>query len=306
MVLKACVLVFCLSLYAVIGLVGSATVAQQQTLQYLQSELATLSAAQQNVGSFLRSKRISIGLPPGSLSATRKIGSALSRIAVSTEENPVECRVALGRAPAGAMCVAPCGCTGSQKWVQFAELNRLRRKEPDQWQVCRTCQQRLEYELFDAYGNLATGVLGFALDHRGIVRGSLMLALGAILPLLSIHLWVARVLTSRALWMKVVAVSLHPAKQILTLPCFPQFPQWSKIVSLPLPLKFWVGKLAVQYLWGRYRRWEAEVLVAGLADMEARMLEERLPAGESGDKDHPEAEQSRAAYADGNGAAPRE
>jgi hypothetical protein len=205
MALKACVLVFCLSLYAVIGLVGSATVAQQQTLQYLQSELATLSAAQQNVGSFLRSKRISIGLPPGSLSATRKIGSALSRIAVSTEENPVECRIALGKAPAGAMCVAPCGCTGSQKWVQFAELNRLRRKEPDQWQVCRTCQQRFEYELFDAYGNLATGVLGFALDHRGIVRGSLMLALGAILPLLSIHRWVARVLTSRALWMKVVA-----------------------------------------------------------------------------------------------------
>jgi hypothetical protein len=55
------------------------------------------------------------------------------KVALSREDNNLECRVALGRAPVGKKLIAPCGCTGSQEWVQFAELNRLRRREPLQW-----------------------------------------------------------------------------------------------------------------------------------------------------------------------------
>lgn len=177
---------------------------QYQTLQHLQAELGSLSTAQQNIGSFLRSRRISIGLPRGSVSKVAiPSKNTLSRIAVSTDDNLIECRVALGKAPIGAKCVAPCACTGSQKWVQFSELNRLRRKDPDQWTVCRTCQQRFEYELFDQYGSLSANLLGYVLERKGLVRGMLLFGLAGLLSWLSVHMWVARLLTSRVMWMKV-------------------------------------------------------------------------------------------------------
>lgn len=200
--LLICVLLNCLCCTCSTSSVGS--VQQQQTLQYLQGEISALSAAQQQIASFLRNKRISIGLPVRSfIDAARSENGVQSRIAVSTEDNMIECRVSLGKAPVGAKCVAPCACTGSQKWVQFSELNRLRRKDPEQWTVCRTCLQRFDYQLFDREAGLAAHALGYALDHRGAVRAACLVAITGLLSLLPVHRWAARLLTSRALWMKV-------------------------------------------------------------------------------------------------------
>ena len=34
-------------------------------------------------------------------------------------------------------------CSGSSQWIQFTELNRLRRKDPDQWKICQVCLMML-------------------------------------------------------------------------------------------------------------------------------------------------------------------
>jgi hypothetical protein len=85
-------------------------------------------------------------------------------------------------------------------------MNRLRRKDPQQWTVCRTCQQRFEYDLFAVYGGVPASLIGYALDHPGWVRAAVAAVSGAALLLLSAHMWLQRLLTSRALWMKVRSV----------------------------------------------------------------------------------------------------
>ena len=174
------------------------------TVKFLQSELASCSAAQQSVVNFLRSKRVAIGSTPGSLLKSKTTNEGVrSRIAVSTHDNNIECRVALGKAPIGSKCVAPCGCSGSQKWVQFAELNKLRRKDPTQWTTCRTCQQKFDYRSFEVFGGVPAGILGFVLDHRSVARTAILALTCAALYALSAPLWIARILTSRMFWMKV-------------------------------------------------------------------------------------------------------
>lgn len=186
-----------------------------EVIPYLQSELASCSSAQQQILTFLHGKGIPVGLGPASLRKVRNIAESLrSRITVSTSDNGVECRIALGTAPVGAKCVAPCGCSGSQKWVQFAELNRLRRKDPAQWTVCRTCQQKFDYSVFEAYGGLPGNIIGYILDHKPMLRAFIAAAGAVALYLLNAPLWVSRALTSHLLWQQVSNLYRKPITHI--------------------------------------------------------------------------------------------
>jgi len=180
------------------------------SITFLQSELSQCSAAQQSILSFLRQKNVPIGTLPGSLRSKSNGGSGsddiLSRITMSTKDKEVECRISLGSAPEGAKCVAPCGCTGSQKWVQFAELNKLRRKDPSQWQVCRTCQQSFDYSMFTVYGGLPANLVGYLLDHMSLIRVSIAVGVGIVCCTMRVESWISRVLTSKALWQKVIVM----------------------------------------------------------------------------------------------------
>jgi len=123
---------------------------------------------------------------------------------VSTEENNLECRVALGRAPLGSKCIAPCGCTGSSQWIQFAELNRLRRKEPSQWKICQTCQQPFEYTAIASHGGFKGGIISTMLDNHTLLRISIIgssLLITTFSPLGSLGL---RFLLSGLFWKQVI------------------------------------------------------------------------------------------------------
>ena len=56
-----------------------------------------------------------------------------------------------------------------------------------------------------------------------------------------------------------------------------QFPQWSRLVHLPLALKFWLLKIVLQWVGGKWNQWEREVLLVKLADWETSLIEEHLP-----------------------------
>lgn len=196
--------------------ISKLSIRDQEVLPYLQTELSSCTSAQQNILSFLRTKGIQIGL--GAAQQSRAIqnsgNDAHSRIVISTSENNIECRITLGKAPIGTKCVAPCGCTGSQKWVQFSELNRLRRKDPSQWMTCRTCQQRFQHELFTVYGGLKGNIIGFGLDNRPILRVAGCLLLLFALYISSFQAAVYRVLTSTWLWQKVISIICSLCSQL--------------------------------------------------------------------------------------------
>lgn len=175
-----------------------------QAMQYLQSELLSCTRVQQAIQVSLLTKGVHLNSHHiDDKHSSRIPGDDMSRITVSTFENNIDCRIALGKAPEGSKCVAPCGCTGSQKWVQFSELNRLRRKDPLQWKTCRTCQRKFDYELFTPYGGLKANIIGYALDHRVTIR-----TIGGVLSLFvvyasSLPLLVSRILTSHFFWQQV-------------------------------------------------------------------------------------------------------
>lgn len=174
---------------------------------FLQTEMSACVAAQQSIASFLVSKRIPIGGISGSLKKSdierHPDDEVKSRITISLPDNRIECRIALGRAPLGSKCVAPCGCTGSQKWVQFAELNKLRRKDPSQWQVCPTCQQQFDYSQFALYGGLPANAVGYLLDHKFVLRTALGIAFALVSYIFNFGAIASRVLVSRSLWQMV-------------------------------------------------------------------------------------------------------
>lgn len=223
---------------------------------FLQSEFSSLSSAQQNIVSYLNSMQIPINKEPRSLlkQSSRDI---LSRIIVSSKENNIECRIALGRAPIGAKCVAPCGCTGSQKWVQFSELNKLRRKDPSQWKVCQTCQQKYDYEVFSKFGGVKSSIIGLLLDRKIYVRSIILVGALMIIQILQLHNFLIRFCVSKNLWM--------------------MYPQWSKLTHVPLALKFWIGKLMIQYIGEKYGQIERETVFNYLTDLETKLIEDELP-----------------------------
>ena len=186
-------------------------------LNYLQQESAAVTAAQHSIQQFLLSKNIPVGLGPVASKAIRERASrqaaALSaegsddptkfsnyKIAMSTAENDITCRISLARVPLGRKCVAPCGCAGSQEWVQFAELNRLRRLEPQQWRVCQTCRQPFDYSAVQMFGGVRGNLLTTLLDHMTVLRTLTAAVLVGVLTFFRASSILLRILTSRALW----------------------------------------------------------------------------------------------------------
>ena len=178
---------------------------------YLQNEALSLSDAQQQVTKFLLSKNIPI--KSGHLTREERRRKAEEqakddvRVCVSTEENEIECRISLDRVDIGKKCIAPCGCVGSQRWIQFSEFNRLRRKEPSKWVTCQTCQQKFDYSILNGHiADVKTHAISTLLDKPAILRS--IIGFVAILTsyLISLDKIMLRFLTSRFFWQQ---VSMH-------------------------------------------------------------------------------------------------
>lgn len=241
---------------------ASTTPSSTTVTKFLQNEITSIATAHNSINSFLRDRKIPIGDVPGSLRTTTSSSDMLGStgkkliVALSEESNNIECRVALERAPIGSKCIAPCGCSGSQKWIQFSVLNRMRRTDPAQWRICQTCQQQFDYSGFLAYGGELGNVISLVLDNPVILRSTL----GGVA---AIAMWEGtvgrlsmRLLMSRFFW------NLYP--------------KWSRIVHLPLVLKFWGGKVLLQYLWDKYAVVE-NVIAKSLTEVESSIIEKGLP-----------------------------
>lgn len=237
------------------------TTSQPTVFDFLQRESASVAANNNEIRNFLASKRIPIGGTPRSLKDMGDSGvNRKVKIALSAEDSDIECRVTLGKAPLGRKLIAPCGCTGSQEWVQFAELNRLRRKEPNQWVTCQTCQQKYEYGPIHQYGGVLGNVLSHALDNVKVLRSAAAVVASAIAFILPIKSWMMRLLTSGAFWQS--------------------YPKWSKVVHLPLVLKFFFGKMALTKLSELYIKGEND-LIAYLTEIETNLIEPNLKVTEN-------------------------
>ena len=207
------------------------------------------------IRNFLISKRIPIGGTPRSLKDAGDDVNRKVKVALSTEDNDFECRVTLGKAPVGRKLIAPCGCTGSQEWIQFAELNRLRRKEPDQWVTCQTCQQKYDYAPIHENGSVLGNIISHVLDNTKILRTAAAVVASAIVFNAPVNIGVMRIFTSKAFWQS--------------------YPKWSKIVHLPLVLKFFFGKIVFSKMYELYRYGENK-MIEYLTEIETSIIESNL------------------------------
>ena len=228
-------------------------------MNYIERETTILTNSQHTVAEFLRQKNIPLGLNSKhggvALSVRKKL-----LVAVSSLQNPIDCRVTLGKAPIGAKCVAPCGCSGSQKWIQFLVLNKLRRRDPDQWKVCRTCQQPFDYSVVQKYGSVGGNILTLLLDNVALLRILSFTLISALLFATDSYTWLLRLITSQSFWRL--------------------YPKWSRVVHFPFVFQLWGGKIALQYLAQAYTACERRAL-SWLADWESRLVEARLPASDA-------------------------
>ena len=252
---------------------GATLSSSSDVLTFLQRENHALSSAQGNVVGFLKSKGVRIGTTASerALPASKKEEGRV-RIALSTEENNLECRVSLSRAALGAKVIAPCRCSGSQEWVQFSELNRLRRRDPQQWTVCPTCRAKFDFSIVYEHGGVQGNLISALLDKPVIVRSVVFVTLTAAAVALRVDLLVMRFLTSKMFW--------------------DFYPHWSKIVHLPLVLKYWGGKVAAGYLFQGYLVLE-KALLEQLTDWETAVVEPALPVDneEEGEEEEEEEEE---------------
>lgn len=242
---------------------GTAAAPTTDTTKFLQTELTSLAVAHTSINTFLRDRKIAIGDVPGSLRSTfpaSSNGGDRLVVALSDESNNIDCRVALERAPFGTKCIAPCGCTGSQRWVQVSTLNKMRRTDPSQWKVCQTCQQSFDYAGFVAHGGELGNVISLVLDHPAILRSAVAAVAAVLVWEGTVVRLFMRALLSRSFWN--------------------MYPKWSRVVHLPLVIKFWFGKVLLQYAAEQYmviERWIAKALT----EVESSILESRLPVTET-------------------------
>lgn len=54
------------------------------------------------------------------------------------------------------------------------------------------------------------------------------------------------------------------------------YPKWSRILNLPLVLKFWGGKVLLQYVFEKYLFVE-KLIAKSLTEIESSIIESRLP-----------------------------
>lgn len=92
------------------ALVGAESSSASGLVGYLQQESAAVTQAQHAVQQFLLSKHIPVGLPPIASQALRRSRRASAtkqtpyRVAVSSEDNDLTCRISLTRVPFGKKC----------------------------------------------------------------------------------------------------------------------------------------------------------------------------------------------------------
>lgn len=231
----------------------------QAAISYLQSEAASLTSSQHAIKEFLHSKHVPVGTTPRSM---RKIDSEAAEkliVGVSSKKHPIECRVSLDKAPIGSKCIAPCGCTGSQRWIQFAVLNRLRRKDPEQWKVCQTCQQRFDYSGLVKYGGVWGNALTLLLDKPALLRLASISAASLAFVTLSLDKLVVRFALSKYFWST--------------------YKHWSKVLQFNLFLKIWGARVLGQYAAQYYGKLEKS-LVLYLTELETQLIEPHLPVSE--------------------------
>ena len=205
---------YCIMSYYILFLilfVSSITISTSSTssssttslLSYLQQEAHALTKSQEHIANFLRSKKIPIGSEPLSLQINNINKLKTIPIILSTEKNPIDCRISLSHVTSGKVCIAPCACTGSQKWIQYSTYNKLRRIDPNQWKVCRTCQTKFHTEIFSQVSTINTSLLTLILDNFSIIRINGLIILTLISYFTSLHHYLLKFLVSRAFWMQV-------------------------------------------------------------------------------------------------------
>lgn len=232
----------------------------QNLINYLQKESVSTSSAHQAIKTFLNSKYVSIG----TFKATEKDGSFKTSskkrirhlITLSTSENSIDCRVSLERATIGSKCIAPCGCSGSQKWIQFTTLNKLRRKDPDQWKVCRTCLQKIDYSFVSKYGGIRGNLVSFDLDNLLTLRSIIVILAISFFSVFELPKLMSRILVSKHVWKA--------------------YPRWSRITRLPFVFLLWGFKLLIQNFFVVYLQYE-NLLCRALAQIETSIVEKKLP-----------------------------
>lgn len=177
----------------------------ENVINWLRQQQLEVSMAQSNLVQRLRDYGIPVGLPPGSrpLQEKDEADDITKRVTVCTRSNPIECRVALGRAQLGRICVSPCQCTGSQKWVQFSVLNKLRRKDPQTWVTCPTCRTPYRFDLLYSNADAKTSVLSAVLDNLNVLRSAMAIILMSAVVWSHLPAFIMRILVSRAFWQKV-------------------------------------------------------------------------------------------------------
>ena len=119
---------------------GDSLLVKKSSVSYLQTQSVTVSSLQNNLGRSLQSRNIALD-PSSSIEKYNK----KTAVCESTIDKEIECRLSLTPAPIGSKCIAPCACSGSQRWVQFATINKLRRKEPSQWITCKVILMPFNY-----------------------------------------------------------------------------------------------------------------------------------------------------------------
>jgi len=108
------------------------------------------------------------------------------------------------------------------------------------------------------YGNIVTSLL----DNPKILRIGLLSIIFIFCYAIALDHILLRLSVSRIFWLK--------------------YPQWSRIVHLPLVLKFWGAKLLFQFLFERYLSIEKFISLK-LANLETALIEPNLPVNEGDD-----------------------
>ena len=113
--------------------------------------------------------------------------------------------------------------------------------------------------MIDQYGGVVGNLISSVFDHKIALRTCVGLLVTTASIMLRADLLVLRLLTSKVLW------NLYPT--------------WSKIVHLPLLLKYWGGKIVLQYMIMGWLSVE-KTMLGYLTEVETSIVEPLLPVNE--------------------------
>lgn len=96
------------------------------------------------------------------------------------------------------------------------QLNRLRRKEPSQWRVCQTCQQKFEYADITKNAGVQVwlSILTATLDSPQLLRSGIIIVTMLCGSIVGVHKWLLRLLASKLLWKMVRKIDFSESESI--------------------------------------------------------------------------------------------